>query len=189
MEVSRDLADLQELLVFAILTMIAQVFLLFVLSWNEVVIIVCAILDFFLLIVWLADWTYFSRKIILDIYGCTFISIRTTKKFTWEEINLQYTENASFLFGDSEIPGEGVILSLKPISKPEYIGAMTYCRFTHPSTSVFIRFRSPLDRSNRNYAKFVFRGFVADKDEILNFLQGKELLCKKGAQGDDSVVS
>ena len=39
MQVSRDVTDLRQLLVFAILAVIAQVFLLFVLSWNKVVII------------------------------------------------------------------------------------------------------------------------------------------------------
>ena len=66
---------------------------------------------------------------------------------------------------------EGVILSAKPISKPVHIGAMTYCRFTHPGTSVFIRFSSPFDRLIRTSAKFVYRGFVAEKDEILSFLR------------------
>lgn len=180
MEVSGEVNDLRQQLVFAILSVIAQVFLFFALSWNAVVIIVCIILDILLLLVGLVDWLYFSRKIILDAYGCTFVSSRGTKKFTWEEIHLQHTENSSFLFGDSEIPGEGVILSAKPISKPVQIGAMTYCRFAHPNTSVFFRFKSPLDRSNRPYAKFVYRGFVTDKYETLNFLQDKVLLGKTG---------
>lgn len=171
MEVCGDVVDLRQLLVFAILAAIAQVFLLFALSWNEVVIIVCIILDVLLFIVGLVDWLYFSRKIILDAYGCAFVSLRATKKFTWEELHLQHTENSSFLFGDSEIPGEGVILSVKPISKPVHIGAMTYCRFTHPCTSVFIRFSSSFDRLTRTSAKSVYRGFVADKDELLDFLR------------------
>ena len=171
MEVSGDVNDLRQQLVFAILVVIAQEFLLFAFSWNVVVIIGCIILDILLLLVGLVDWLYLSRKIILDAYGCTFVSSRGTKKFSWEEIHLQHTENSSFLFGDSEIPGEGVILSVKPISKPVHIGAMTYCRFTHPGTSVFIRFSSPLDRLIKTSAKFVYRGFVADKDEILSFLR------------------
>ena len=171
LEVSGNVDDLRQLLVFAILAVIAQVFLLFALSWNVVVIIVCIILDILLFIAGLVDWLYFSRKIILDAYGCAFVSLRATKKFTWEEIHLQHAENSLFLFGDSEIPGEGIILSVKPISKPMHIGAMTYCRFTHPCTSVFIRFSSPFDRLTRTSAKFVYSGFVADKDEMLDFLR------------------
>lgn len=169
-QVSRDVTDLRQLLVFAILAVIAQVFLLFVLSWNKVVIIVCVILDILLLIVGFVDWLYLNRTIVLDEYGCTFASIWSTKKFAWEEIQLQYTKNLSFLFADSEIPGEGVILSVKPVPKSVHIGAMTYCRFTHPSTSVFIRFASPLDRLKTTSAKFVYGGFSADKDELLGLL-------------------
>ena len=172
MEISGNSADLRQLLVLDVLAVIAQVFLLFVLSWNIIAIIGFIILDCLLLIVGLVDWIYFSKKVILDVDGCTFASIWATEKFTWEEINVQYTNNSSFFFGDSEISGEGIILSVKPISKPAHIGAMTYCRFTHPGTSVFIRFSSPsFDRLIRTSAKFVYRGFVAEKDEILSFLR------------------
>ncbi len=170
-EVCGNFAELrQQLIVFGILTVMAQAFILFALSWNVIVLVVCIILDCMLLINKIVDWLYFSRKIILDANGCSFVSIISTKKFTWEEINLQHTKNSSFFFGDSEIPGEGVILSSKPISKPMHIGAMTYCRFTHPRTSVFIRFTSDFDRTKKNFAKFVYKGFVADKDELLPFV-------------------
>lgn len=170
-EVSGNFDDLQQLLVYALLAVIAQVFLLLLMSWNGFVIVVCIILDIFILLAGLVDWLYISRKIILDIHGVAFVSKSATKTFSWEEMHLQYTKNSSFLFGDSEIPGEGVILSTKPISKPVHIGAMTYCRFTHPCTSVFIRFSSELDRLPETSAKFVYRGFVADKGEILKFLK------------------
>lgn len=171
LEISADAADLRGLVFYAVLAVIAQVFLLIVLSWNIVVIIACVILDILLFTTGLVDWLYFSKKIILDAYGCTFVSVKSTKRFAWEEIYLQYTDNASFLFGDSEIPGEGVILSLKSILKLVYIGAMTYCRFTHPGMSVFIRFASTQAKLKRTSAKFVYGGFVANKDDILGFLR------------------
>lgn len=164
--------DLRQLLFFVVLVVIAQAFLLFVLSWDNIVVTACIILDVLLLIAWIVDWLYFSKKIILDTYGCTFVLGRVTKKLAWKEIHLQHVENSSFFFGDSEIPGEGIILSIKPISKPVHIGAMTYCRFTHPATSAFIRFSSPFDRLTRTSAKLIYRGFVADKDEMLSFLEG-----------------
>lgn len=171
MKINGSLDDLRESLVYDILAVIAQVFLLFATSWNVVIIILCGILNVFLVATEIIDWLYLSRKIILDAQGCTFVSSRATKTFTWEEINIQYTKNSSYLFGDSEIPNEGVILSAKPISKPARIGAMTYCRFTHPCVSVFIRFASPLDELKRTAGKFVYMGFVADKEEILSFLR------------------
>ena len=171
MELSSDLTVFRKLLFFAVFAVIAQVFLLFVLLWNYMAIIVCIVFDLLLLIAALIDWLYFSRRIILDGYGCSFVSFGVTKKYTWEEINIKYTDNTSFFFGDSEIPGEGVILSVKPISKPVNVGAMTYCRFTHPRTSVFIRFSSPFDSYKKNFAKFVYRGFVANKNKILSLLR------------------
>jgi hypothetical protein len=166
-KITRDVSDLKQILFSAILAVIAQGILLFTLSWNVVAVIGCVILDILLFITGLADWIYFSREIILDAYGCTFVLNGVTKRFDWEEIELRHTENAWFFFGDAEIPGEGIILSAKPISKPEVIGAMTYCRFTNPSTSVFIRFSGVTKTS----AKLVYRGFVADKAELLDFLK------------------
>jgi len=171
--------DLRQLLFFAVLAVITQVFLLFDLSWNIIAVIGCIIISVFLLIIGGADWLYFNRTVILDAQGCTFTSFFATKKFSWESIYLLRTENSSFLFGDSEIPGEGVILSINPISKPLRIGAMTYCRFTHPSTSVFIRLvtsmdQSKIDRLKNTSAKLIYTGFVADKEEILCLLQHKE---------------
>jgi len=145
-----------------------------VLSWNNIVIIVCAVLDVLLFIVGFIDWVYFSRTILLTSYGCTFILGKRTKEFTWDEMHLELVENSSFFFGDSEIPCEGVILSVKPILKPLCVGAMTYCRFSHPSASVFVRFASPSDEKLiRTSGKFIYRGFVANKDEILCFLAKK----------------
>ena len=143
-------------------------------NWNKVAIIGCIILTVLLFIGGIIDWLYLNKKIILDEYGCTFVWKKKTRTFSWEDIYLQYVENSAFLFGDAEIPGAGIILSSKPISKPEHIGAMTYCRFTHPGASVFIRFSSSQDKLKRTSAKFLFGGFVANKEEILCLLkQGK----------------
>lgn len=172
MKISNCTDDFNELLVFFIIAIVAEVFLCFVLSWNSIVIIVCIILDIFLAIHYYIDWLYLSRKIILDENGCSFISGGGAKRFTWKEIYLQHVENSSFLFGDCEIPGEGIILSDKPISKPTYIGAMTYCRFTNPRASVFIRFESSSDhlKIKRSAAKFVYQGFTAEKKDVLSFI-------------------
>lgn len=171
MEISSDISDWKEILFFEFLAIAAQLFLLFVLSWNIIAIIACTIITVFLVLDGYTNWLYLNRKILLDNIGCTFISSKTVSKFTWNEIYLQRSENSSYLFGDSEIPGEGIILSAQPIKKPAGIGAMTYCRFTHPSTSIFIRFSSPLDQTKRTAAKFVYGGFIADKDALLSFFK------------------
>ena len=142
MEISGSISDLQKILFYSILAVIAQVYLLVVLSWNKTAIIVCIVLDIVLLLAGIIDYLYFSRKIILDVSGCSFVSRRATQKYTWRELYVQHTENPPYVFKDGEIPGEGVIISKHPIPKPLRIGAMTYCRFVHPSTSVFISFIS-----------------------------------------------
>ena len=175
MQISNCIDDFRELLVFLFVAIVAEVFLCFVLSWSDIVIIACVLLDVLLAISYGIDWLYLSRTIILDENGCSFISNGGAKRFAWEEIYLQHVENSSFLFGDCEIPGEGIILSDKPISKPEYLGAMTYCRFTNPRTSVFIRFESSSNcqKIKRAAAKFVYQGFTAEKKDILQFVRTK----------------
>ena len=173
MEISGNSDDLKELLVFQILAAFGQLFCLWMMNWHKVAIIGCMIATVLLFIGWVIDWLYLSKKIILDEHGCTFVSARKTRTFSWEDINLQYVKNSAFLFGDAEIPSEGIILSSKPISKPEYVGALTYCRFTHPGASVFIRFTSSQDDLKRTSAKFVYGGFAANKDEILCLLRQK----------------
>ncbi len=171
MEISSNSDDLKELLFCQILEVLILLAIPWLMDWHKVAVVGCVILTAFLSIGAVIDWLYLSKKIILDESGCTFVCGRKTRTFSWEDIHLQYVENSAFLFGDAEIPGAGIILSSKPISKPEHIGAMTYCRFTHPGKSVFIRFASSQDKLKRTSAKFVFGGFVANKDEIICLLE------------------
>lgn len=175
MEIPNCMDDFLELLLFSPLVILAEVFLCFVLSWDLLAIIVCVILDIFLIVNYLMDWIYLSRKIILDQHGCSFVSKTGIKSCSWNEIYLQYVENTSFLFGDFEIPGNGIILSTKPLSKPTYIGAMTYCRFNNPSGSAFIRFVTAPDNVKRKAAKFVYRGFTANEYDLLSFLNTQSI--------------
>ena len=171
MEISSHSDDLKELLFGYILAVSGQLFFLWMMDWHKVAVVACVIITVILLIEVVIDWLYLSKKIILEKNGCTFVRGRKTETFSWEDIHLQYVENSAFLFGDAEIPGAGIIFSSKPISKPRHIGALTYCRFTHPGQSVFIRFTSSGDNLKRTSAKFVFGGFVANKDEIICVLK------------------
>lgn len=173
MELSNCKDDLHELLFFLGLTIVAEVFLFITMSWNAVVIIVLMIMNIFLLYDFAMSWYYLNRTIILDEYGCTFVFQRSKEHFTWNEIYVQQTENTSFLFADSEIPGRGVILSTKPLSKRKNIGALTYCRYTNPRTSVFIRFRSSNDGIKKAAAKYVYQGFTANENDILPFIEAR----------------
>lgn len=178
MEISSCNDDLKELLFFYILAIMAEVFLCTAVFWKVIAITACVMLDIILSIDYLINWLYLSRKIILDEFGCTYVTNRGSKKFAWKDIYMQHVANASFLFGDSELSGEGVILSTKPISKPAHIGAMTYCRFTNPRTSVFIRFESSYDNLKRTVAKFTYQGFTANKCDFLLFVSAVDNLPK-----------
>lgn len=171
MRVSKCADDFREILVYAVIAIVAEVFLCFVLSWHTIAITICSILNLALSVVYTVDLLYLCRIIILDETGCSFAVGKYKKVFSWNEINIQYVNNSSFRFGDSEIPGEGVILSANKISKPRYIGAMTYCRFTHPFTSVFICFGSSPSNIKKNSAKFVYGGFFANRAELMDFLK------------------
>ena len=178
MEISSCIDDVREQFVFLVLAVIAEVFLCFLVSWSRFAIFACVILDVFLVNNFCLDWFYLCKNIMLDEQGCTFVTSRRTKTFTWKEIYMQHIDNTSFLFGDSEISGEGIILSSKPISKPTYLGAMTYCKFSNPCTSVFIRFESAPDRFKvkKSAAKFVYQGFSAEKKDVLHFIDARNNL-------------
>ena len=171
MEISSNSDDLKELLFFQILATLGQLFFLYLLDWHIFAIIACIIITILILIGMIIDRLYLNKKIILDQYGCTFVWKKKTRIFSWEDIHLQYVENSAFLFGDAEIPGAGIILSSKPISKLKHIGAMTYCRFTHPITSVFVRFTSSQNDLKRTSSHFLFGGFAANKEEIICLLK------------------
>ena len=173
MEIETCNDDLQKSIFYAFLAVIAQVFLLAILSWHKIAIIGCVVLSIILGLSLFLDYLYFSRKIMLDASGCAFVSKRTTRKYTWEELYVQHTENPPYLIQDGEISGEGVIVSCFPIPKTLGVGAMTYCRYKHPSASVFIRFISPdeADKIIQKAGKLIYRGYIADKDQLLAFLK------------------
>lgn len=175
MRICKCVDDFREMLVYAVLAIAAEVYLCFVLSWHTAAIVGCAVLNLVMFIGYTVDFLYLCRTILLDKTGCSFAVGKYQKIYTWQEINIQHVKNASFLFGDSEISGEGVILSTHKIAKPKYIGAMTYCRFTHPFSSVFIRFGSdPGDRKKKS-AKYVYGGFYAERSELMDFLKTENI--------------
>lgn len=176
MKIQNCTKDLWGQLFYYVLAVIAEVFILVVCEYQCVILLVCLLLDVCLVASWVIDWCYFGRKIILDKKGCTFIRNKSRNTFDWAEVNVQYYSNNRYSFGDAEEPGEGIILSVNPIRKPEHIAAMTYCRFSHPATSVFIRFDSKLCNSTHNTAKFVYKGFYAQKCELLDFLTSQDVV-------------
>ena len=164
--------DLRIQLFYSVLLIAGQVFLFFVLDWHIIPIIVFALVDLSWFVGMVRDWLYFGRSFILDECGCTVVSKGKSQKYAWEDIYLQHTKNTSFTYGDSEIAYDGYILALHPISKPKRLGAMTYCRYTHPRTSVFLRFASTdVDRRIKTAGKVFLRGFVIREEELYSLLK------------------
>ena len=194
MEISAHPGDLQQLWFYLIFGEIGMVLMMFILSWDIVAVCILSVCALFLGCNAYVEWLYFSRKIVLAEDGCSFISARGTKKYSWEELHLQYVEDELSFSFDDRFPGAGLILSDKPISKPKCIGEQMYCLFVHPTTSVFIRFKSSFDdpKSEMRYWKFAYRGFVADKNQILEFLnsvgKAESMLRNRKNRGIRSVV-
>lgn len=171
MEIINCKEDLQELLLYLALLIASEACLFVAVSWNVVAIILVLFLNIFIMYDFAASWCYLNRRIILGEQGCSFVYCNREYFFTWNEIYIQRVDNSSFLFGDCEMPGNGVILSTKPISKPKRIGAMTYCRYANPRTSIFLRFRSSYDNTKKTTAKFVYRGFSTNESDVLPFIE------------------
>lgn len=176
LQIDGNISELKILTFFYILFVVLLVFMAWHLSWHIVAVVGYTVCFIFILILWLIDWTYFGRTVILNADGCTFVSSSKTKTYSWDSIYLFHTMNStSFYFGDYEIPGEGVILSVNPVKMPSRMRAMNYCKFTHPSTSVFIRFENPeLERIYKKSAQIYLTGFVAAKEDVLRCLQYKQ---------------
>ncbi len=171
MEIYKCTDDLQEVFFSDILAIIGVIFLCSALSWNIIAIVASAAIILMTFVGTFIDWLYLSRRIVLDEVGCTFISGKRKKRFTWQEMNVQYVDELSVLFADCEIAGDGVIISANPISKSTYIGAMTYCKFTHPFTSVFIRFGPSPENIKKAAGKFIYGGFFQNRSDLRNYLE------------------
>lgn len=177
MELSKVDNDLKDTWEIAILDVIGIViFILIAHPWNIFIMNILAVIECVLIgtlgiILTLLDWIYLGRRIILDEAGCTFVVNGKTKKYAWKELHILYTKN-TFCFGDSEPQGEGIIISVNPISKSEKISAITYCRSKHPATSVFIRFSTfDVELKRKKIAgKRVYMGYIADKETVFSFL-------------------
>lgn len=171
MKISNCIDDFKTSIAWSVMAFIGEIVCCLALSWNMFAVYTFIIINVILLLNCIIDWLYFGRSFILDSTGCMFVFGKHTRKYTWTEIHIQHIKNNGYLFGDSEIPSEGIILSTKPISKSPWLGAMTYCRFRHPFACVFIRFHSQLDTYPKTSAKHVYQGFDADENEITEFLK------------------
>jgi len=168
MRIPKCIDDLRETLVYFIIFLLSEITLYHFLDG------VLAMLALFLLFVAVfigvaTEYLYFGRNITIDSDGCTFSLGKYTKTYKWSQMSVIYCENNSFQFGDCESPAPGIILSGTPIRKPQKIAAMTYCRFKHPLTTVFLRFQNDTDVPLTG--KRIYRGYLVDKERIMCLLK------------------
>lgn len=116
---------------------------------------------------------YFGRTIILDSEGCCFSFRGFEKKFRWEELDIQYYENdhSHSRLGNREAEGPGILINVKGRKYRSKLPAMTYCYFFHPMTSVFLRFRKPLDDLDPWKHSITVLGYAIKREDLLAVLE------------------
>lgn len=176
LQIDGNIHEFKAYIIIHITFLASMVCMSWIYSWHLVMVAPCIFCYVVFLILRIIDWTYYGRKVIMNADGCTFVSFSKTRTYSWDSIYLFHTMNTTNqYYFDREIPGEGVILSVNPIKVPSNMRAMNYCKFTHPSTSVFIRFENlEMDRSYAKASQLYLTGFVAKKEDVLNCLQYKQ---------------
>ena len=120
-----------------------------------------------------SSMVYFGRTITLDSEGCCFSFRGFEKKFRWEELDVQYYENdhSHSRLGNREAEGPGILINVKGRKYRSKLPAMTYCYFFHPKTSVFLRFRKPLDDLDPWKHSITVLGYAIKREELLAVLK------------------
>ena len=113
---------------------------------------------------------YYGRSFILDESGFTIILAGYRKKYSWDKITYSNCDNRNEMLCDGEWCYPGVIISAKPINKPAHIAAMTYTRYSHPFSSVFLSYRSEATDNPPSTLKYVATGYVVEKNDIMDSL-------------------
>ena len=132
-----------------------------------VTIFLCAMLE----AVSVSAMVYFGRTITMDPEGCCFSFRGLEKKFRWEELDVQYYENVHKYRTGHEINGPGILINVKGRKYRSKLPAMTYCYFFHPMTSVFLRFRQPLDDLDPWKHSMTILGYAIKREELLAVLK------------------
>ena len=114
---------------------------------------------------------YFGRTITLDFEGCCFSFRSFEKKFRWEELDVQYYENDHSHRTRREASGPGILINVKGRKYHPKQAAMEYCYRFHPMTSVFLRFRQPLDDLDPWKHSITVLGYAIKREELLAALE------------------
>lgn len=150
--------------------LICEIFLLSISRWNSFATIGIALLDVLLCICSIRDWVYLSRTIKIEYDGCTFSLLGFSKKYPWNCIKIQLCDDNHFGFSDSDVRGQGVMISTKEVDYTGKMAAMTFCRTKYPFSSVYIRFIGRQELQPATTGKIVYYGYTAEKAKILEYI-------------------
>ena len=116
---------------------------------------------------------YFGRTITMDSEGCCFSFHSFEKEFRWEELDVQYYENdhSHSRLDNREAKGPGILINVKGRKYRSKLPAMTYCYTFHPMTSVFLRFRQPLDDLDPWKHSMTILGYAIKREDLLAVLE------------------
>lgn len=153
--------------------LLCEFVLLFIWSWNVIIVILFAILDLFLAVFFIKDIVYFGRSISLDGKGCTFSFLGMQKQISWEDMTVSVLESESAHFYDAEVCSSGVLLLPKSRKYRTAIAPMTFCRYKCASGSVYICFCD--DGVQVKSGKTIYKGYSAHKIELLQFFESNEI--------------
>lgn len=135
-------------------------------SWAPAVVWGCLVLFILGFLVGLRDVLYFARMVTLDQSGCTFSLFRFQRTYSWKDLEVRLCSGHGPKFHDSDPGGAGILIHPRASRYGRRMAPMTWCRWHHPGTSVFLRFPD-----ERYIPAHICQGFTADQEALLALLQ------------------
>ena len=162
--------DLISLLAIWPVIILCEILVAVTSGFNLMLISGIMILNVCLAISSVRDFVYLSRIICLDQSGCTFRVRGYSKQYSWDQLKVQICDENTIKFTDSDTMGPGLQIGPKTMLTSKRIAPMTYCRYRHPFSSVYIRYRTPKDDQRKVTGKTVYHGYTEERDTILDYL-------------------
>lgn len=162
--------DLISLLAIWPVIILCEILVAVTSSFDQLFIGGMMVLNICLAISSVRDFLYLSRTIFIDQDGCTISVCGYSKKYDWDSLKVQICDEKSFIFSDSDTAGPGLLIGPKTLLTNKIIAPMTYCRYRHPFSSVYIRYRTPKDDQRKVTGKTVYHGYTEERDTILDYL-------------------
>jgi len=153
-----------------IVIVLCELFVLLFSRWNQIVIWGILAMNGVLIGCSVRDIVYFARTINLNCEGCVFSLWGFERRYQWSDVDIHLCREKDFQYSDSEVRGPGLLICPKSAKYSSRMSAMTYCRYFHPFSSVYLRFRSSKDIQPIITGKIVYYGYIVEEKAIVDFL-------------------